>query len=167
MITNRACLVLLAIVCAFGCSQNTDKKVAETGLGHEANTSIQIPKISAIDTAVLNALADRYYKERQYLLAIDNYLNLTLIDSLNGKYYYRIGYCLGQSHQLPTAVHYYQKSADLGYREFESNKAIGVIYLLVLKDRVKAAVYFDKCRKLDPLNTEPDSIWRIHGGSLN
>jgi len=106
------------------------------------------------DTVEMNLKAHLLYVNKEYLEASQEYSELIKIDSLNGKYHYRKGYCLAQLSSYNEAIIYYQQASILNYDKFECFKSIGIIYYFMINDNKRAEEYFSKCLEIKPKDKE-------------
>lgn len=113
---------------------------------------------SSKDTSELILKADLMYATDQYADAIELYTKLLLIDSLNGKFNYRKGFCLRNLRLYPESIEYFLKSIALNYREFDSYNNLGVIYSIGLNDYPQARKYFEKSLEINPNSEEVKSF---------
>ena len=101
----------------------------------------------------LNLLANRYYLGNNYVGAIKLFTELIEIDSSNGEYYYKRGYCNTQIDSVEMSTYDYLKSVSYGYRLADSYYNIGLNYLYTFKYS-EALKYFKKALELSPNDTK-------------
>ena len=119
---------------------------------NENNDSNEIENLSsdlAKDTSMLALSADLLIKNGQYHEASMEYSKLIKIDSSNGKFLFRKGYCLTQIDSPFQALKYYIKAAESKFHEAECYYVIGTIHGIEGRDSL-AIVYLEKALALEP-----------------
>lgn len=146
MKTLNRCLVGIILVSSF-CLSNCKRG---NKLDPKSAKSLIRDTISINSLTPLVLDAAMYYSKDMFTEAANSYEKLIKFDSLNGEYYYRLGYCHAQLTKDSQAVKNYAKAADLGHRRFEAYRSIGLIFSVGLNDDAKAIEYFNKCLEIDP-----------------
>jgi|GEM_PF-1294146 len=114
---------------------------------------------------LLKAKADSFYNLNEYLQAINYFDTLIRIDSLNGEYYFKRGYCEGKLFRFPESTGDYLEAVNLGYRKTTAYFNLGLNYSIV--DDSIAINYFEKCLKEDSSYIEAaEEIKKIKNGLL-
>ena len=102
------------------------------------------------DTSLLKLNADLLYQGDNYEDAFIEYKRLIKLDSLNGQFHFRVGYCLAQLNRHSESVEYYLRSAELKFEEYDSYYSVGILFYTILGDDKKALYYFDRCLEIKP-----------------
>jgi tetratricopeptide (TPR) repeat protein len=97
---------------------------------------------------ILEQKASYYYNKGIYPEAINYFSELIRIDSTNGEYYIKRGYCNSKSSYLIRALSDYQKAIDLKYDVSSAYLNIAIIAILLEKDSI-ALIYLDKSLHAD------------------
>ncbi len=151
---NRIRVKLVMLICIGSlvyCNPQHEKEKQTSEV--EAADSQELVKGAnrTIDTSALIVKAALLYAKDQYEEAIESYNELLSIDSLNGEYYYKIGYCLAQLHKDSAAIKNYIRATELNFRKFDACRSIGLIYAIgPLKNNSKAIEYLNKCLVINP-----------------
>lgn len=119
--------------------------LAVTGCNNQAQHNLTW---SAERIPVLKAKADSFYDLNEYTQAIPYFDTLIRIDSLNGEYYFKRGYCEAKIFMFPESTSDYLEAADLGYRKATTYFNLGLNYSII--DDSIAIKYFERCLKEDP-----------------
>ncbi|MCW3467942.1 tetratricopeptide repeat protein [Chitinophaga nivalis] len=95
----------------------------------------------------LKQTADILYDQNEYETAAKYLDTLIAIDSLNGEYYFKRGYCNAMLFKYYLSTNDYNKAASLNYRKSSAYFNMGLNYSLV-NDSI-AILYFEKCYETD------------------
>jgi tetratricopeptide (TPR) repeat protein len=106
--------------------------------------------VEAKDTSnyEIEKIANDFYEHDDYPNAIKYFNILIKRDSMNGKYYFRRGYCYSGLINKKKAIDDYNKAALYHFKETSAYFNIGLNYSF--EDDSLALQYFEKCIKLDP-----------------
>lgn len=137
---NKLFFIIIPVI-VLSCKGNRDSEPSE-------NTKAKSPE------KLLVQQADSLYTNKSFHDALLLYKKLIAIDSLNGEFNFRLGYCHAQNNEHLKATKYYDKTISLGYREFDSYRNLGLIYGFVLNDKGKAIDCFNRCLSLNPNSKE-------------
>ncbi|CAN5520169.1 hypothetical protein BH11BAC3_BH11BAC3_13610 [soil metagenome] len=112
-------------------------------------------------------IANEFYENKNYALAIVYYDSLILMNSIKGGYYFKRAYCKTMlSSDDPTAVADYLKSIEVNYSKKQSAYLnIGVAYQFKAlfrsstdQDKIiqldSALYFYNQCLKIDPSNNK-------------
>jgi tetratricopeptide (TPR) repeat protein len=114
------------------------------------NTNEAINTSNKDNTTQLKNSADSAYDKDDFLKSIYFYTKLINLDSTQGEYYFRRGYSFSRILNADQAIEDYLKAVELGYRQADAYKNIGINYS-TLNDSL-AIWYFQKSLALDPQN---------------
>jgi tetratricopeptide (TPR) repeat protein len=132
---NRKYIILFCIFCS--CNQMDKKKIT--------------PNHSDLRILRLKDSADLYYHTHKFLLAI-KYLDMLInIDSTNGEYYFRRGYCydkFGDTSENKIAIENYLNAIKWKYHLASSYYNLGLCYVGI-EDSI-ALKYFEESLQRDP-----------------
>ena len=103
--------------------------------------------INKIDKLLIDNMNNAYNID-DYAKALEYLKELINIDSTNGEYYYKIGYCESGLFNTEESIQAFQKAIDYNYRVVDATFSIGVNYTLVNDSMAK--LYFEKCLIEDP-----------------
>jgi tetratricopeptide (TPR) repeat protein len=90
----------------------------------------------------------------EYQGAIEKLHQIIKLDSIDGKFYYDIGYCLSNLNRDSLAINYYKESLKRNYDKFEVYRVLGITYFLKLNNYEKGLYYFKLCLELNPNDEE-------------
>jgi len=82
--------------------------------------------------------------------AIKDYNSLILQDSLRGDFYFYRGYCLVQINKFEEAILDFNKSAGLGFNEFDCYFNLASIYIYEIPNADLANEYINKAASINP-----------------
>jgi tetratricopeptide (TPR) repeat protein len=108
--------------------------------------------LSADKIPLLKEKGDSFYRLKEYAQAIKYYDTLIRIDSLNGEYYFKRGYCEAKTFMFPESTSDYLQAVNLGYRKATAYFNLGLNYAII--DDSIAIEYFEKSLKEDPGNID-------------
>ncbi|MCE2998033.1 MAG: tetratricopeptide repeat protein [Cyclobacteriaceae bacterium] len=148
-------LTIILLFITLSCKNNRDSESFE-------NSNTNSP------AKLLAHQADSLYKNKSFYSALVLYEKLIVIDSLNGEFNFRLGYCYVQNNEHSKATKYYHKTINLDYRKFESYRNLGLIYGFVLNDKKNAIDCFNKCLSINPDSKEiKDFLLVLKKNSVN
>jgi tetratricopeptide (TPR) repeat protein len=107
---------------------------------------------SANRIPLLKEKGDSFYELKEYAQAIKYFDTLIRIDSLNGEYYFKRGYCEAKIFMFPESASDYLQAVNLGYRKATAYFNLGLNYAII--DDSIAIEYFEKSLKEDPGNID-------------
>lgn len=114
----------------------------------------------------LKAKGDSFYRLKEYAQAIKYFDTLVRIDSLNGEYYFKRGYCEAKVFMFPESTRDYLQAVNLGYRKATAYFNLGLNYAII--DDSIAIEYFEKSLKEDPSNVDAEEeIKEVRKRALN